>query len=317
MELLIVVFCGQSTTAFPHVGQTVLEEPSNKIVEARDEDSRLSVLTYLEKLSTKIPELVFETQRKQIPSKIVAAYSIQFVFSPVVVETREAENLLLLQTAMGTGQLFTENVVDISGDLLGADCLDLSALSKQLQLCGYDAALASTTSKAKVAYTLRGTPTNKMVRRTDLLIAEIKRIGKALGLNKPRVTCVGAVGSVICALRQLGMEVTATDLNPALVNTYFDDVLVQDGALETARCISNADIALVTGMTLSTFTLHRVVRAANSAGTPIVLFCQSCSNLAPLMVHFPVVSAICESFPFYMFPGDTRIKIFRADEWPA
>ncbi len=69
---------------------------------------------------------------------------------------------------------------------------------------------------------------------------------------------------------------------------------------------------VATGMVLANGSFKRIV--ARHRG-PIMLYSQTCPNLTPLLARAGVVDvAIVESFPFHFCPGETRLRVFTADQ---
>jgi len=64
-------------------------------------------------------------------------------------------------------------------------------------------------------------------------------------------------------------------------------------------------------MTLANGTFPGILAAATAGGTELLMFCETGSGLAPLLVAEGVATVVAEPFPFYIFDGHTTIRIYR------
>jgi hypothetical protein len=157
---------------------------------------------------------------------------------------------------------------------------------------------------------LTGSSTTKAVRRASVIADEVDLLAtRALG-RKRRVCNVGVVSLLIRELSQRGYEVTATDMDPDLIGKSIGSTVVESGLLTPGR-IAGADVAVVTGMTLANGTFPDILAAAKAGGTKLVMFCETGSGLAPLLIAEGVSTVVAEPFPFYIFDGRTSIQVHR------
>jgi hypothetical protein len=125
-----------------------------------------------------------------------------------------------------------------------------------------------------------------------------------------RIAIVGAVGSIISALQTQNYTIEVSEFDDELVNQDVAGVRIQPGAC-TPRMVENADLSIVTGMTISTDTLGDVLAAGRRGSTPIVFYAQTGAHIL-MSLDFPAPTVIVqEDFPHYMWPGSTPLSISR------
>ena len=160
---------------------------------------------------------------------------------------------------------------------------------------------------------LSGPSSNKAVERARLIASEVNRLACTLPNSRRLKVCnVGVVSLLVRELIGEGFEVTATDMDTEIIGrTLFESTTV-DASTETLRRVSESDIAVVTGMTLSTETLPQILEAAKLAGTHLIMFCETGAGCASFLIDQGVASVVSEPFPFYIYDGLTCIRVFRA-----
>jgi len=125
------------------------------------------------------------------------------------------------------------------------------------------------------------------------------------------VVNVGVVGNVIRALKNEGCEVMASDMEPEMVGTTVHDTLVQDGT-KTFDLVRDADLAIVTGMTIATDSLGLIIEEARTHNTRLLVFAETGANLGQEYCRtLGVDTVVSEPFPFYIFQGKSRIEVYR------
>ena len=137
------------------------------------------------------------------------------------------------------------------------------------------------------------------------------RLSNGTNISKKKILVVGAVSNIIKELTKTGAEIFATDLDKTLVDGDLEGIKVKDGAVNTIPLLHEVDVALVTGMTLSTDTLDEILAATKKSNLKIVVFAQTGANISPYYLDFGVKTVLAESFPSCIFPGDTLMKVYR------
>jgi hypothetical protein len=204
----------------------------------------------------------------------------------------------------------------MTSQIIGRDSRNLDDLGLILGFCGLDAAAASISLPAEVT-TLDGLPEEKMLTRSKMVADEVIRLANSVRILRPSVACFGAIGSVITHLRSIGIDVTAYDLHPELIGNVLAGVTVQDGNLSPLDALKGIDVAVVTGMTVSTLTATGIMDAAKQMRVPLVFVAQSAAHLLPLICSRRAQSTtvLSEQFPLYLLPGQSTIATHRRLEW--
>ena len=164
---------------------------------------------------------------------------------------------------------------------------------------------------------LSGSSSKKAEERADIIMGELLRLIYKRALqdenkdNPPTVLNIGVVGIVVRKALSLGFRVLASDLDPVLVGSKIHGVDVAHGD-ENEVLIERADVAIVTGMTLSTGTVGRIIERCRECGTDLIMFCETGANFAPEYIKLGVSSVVSEPFPFYIYNGYSLIEVYRA-----
>lgn len=244
---------------------------------------------------------------------ITSLVKIQAQFRPSEHDSPYSDVIVVAQTTgSGSCYCYCEDPV-MPTDILGADARYIQPESRCVEIAVLDAAYSNLLPVPDILCNLEGTPTQKAKARASLITAEIQRLAQKAGHRLPSITMVGAVGNLLSDIVSLGWQVHATDLDPALVGKRLAGILVEEGHSMTLERVSQSHIALVTGMTLSTGTLEDIVLAGKSNDTRIAVFAQTGGNFAGELLKMGVDCVISEEYPFYMFPGVTKLRIFRAN----
>jgi len=144
--------------------------------------------------------------------------------------------------------------------------------------------------------------------RTEIIASEAKRLlGSLRGKN---VVNVGVVGSFLKKFGELGCSVLGTDYDEAIIGQTLFDAPIENGD-KTIEAVANADLAIVTGMTMATLTLDSILSTAARNSTKIIIFAETGANLAPFFMQYGVDVFIGEPFPFYIFNGVSEIRVYR------
>jgi uncharacterized protein (DUF4213/DUF364 family) len=118
---------------------------------------------------------------------------------------------------------------------------------------------------------------------------------------------IGAVGEFVREAQDRGMTALVTDLDPQVIGKSLHGTIVQDAA-RNDELLRVADVALVTGMTLWTQTLHSLITRALELRKPIVLFAETAANIAPFLIGKGVAAVFSEPFPFYVIAEHATIN---------
>ena len=129
--------------------------------------------------------------------------------------------------------------------------------------------------------------------------------------GRPHVLVIGATAGIIGALIHRGFQVSATDLWPEAVGKELGGVIVQNGKTANARLIIEADLAIVTGMTLPNRTLPRLMELAKGSNTSTMIWAITGKNLGHYYTEHGVDSVIADPSPFLLLPFPMTMAIWR------
>jgi hypothetical protein len=243
-------------------------------------------------------------------------WQIALRFQPNADERMFSYDVLLAQTSR-------EGCCYVYGDLpstlptvIGADSRTLVTGNRSLDIAILDAAYGALEPQASETQCIVGSSCRKAHLRAEFIANEVDRLLIGLPAGKlSRIAVVGTIGTLISVLQSRHYEVVTTDLDPTLIHTRIHGVVVQDGRTETHKIVAEADIAVVTGMTLASGTLDDILAVASRANTPIILVAETGSWFAPKYVaEFGVDVVFAEPFPFYIFSGSSELRIYRKRE---
>lgn len=208
--------------------------------------------------------------------------------------------------------------------LLGKNIFNFPSQFRSLKIAALDAAYYSLNKKPAQSYTISGTNMEKARQRSKIVCEEVfSLLGRTTPKwgKKSRVIVVGVVGGFLKILTERSdLDVQAVDFSPTAVGRTIHGVRVKNGTKQgsqhkgdrTLELIAEADIALVTGMTLATNTLDEIITAAQKNRTALVLFAETGANFASEYCELGIDTVVSEPFPFYLSGyGPTQISIFR------
>jgi hypothetical protein len=152
--------------------------------------------------------------------------------------------------------------------------------------------------------------------RTRIFADEAARVLRRKGPRRlkgrtPRVLVIGATAGIVGALRRRGFEVSATDLWPEVVGRELGGVRVENGATANARLMKAADLAIVTGMTLSNRTLPSLMRLAKKHNTSTMIWAITGRNFGDHYTRHGVDCVISDPSPFLLLPFPMTMAIWR------
>jgi Putative heavy-metal chelation len=244
---------------------------------------------------------------------LTSVYRIDMTFQPNALELPFTDTILLAQSAAGTGACCCiGKLLPIDNSWIGTDVRALKTKNRCLEIALLDSAYGYLKEPPTMTFQLTGSPALKARARALLATNEVLRcLSKTRPFKRPRVALVGAVGNIVAELVWQGCEVFATDFDKAVIGYSMSGVLVEDGRIRTLERVMQSDVALVTGATLSSNTTGEIIRRAVEQNTRLIFYAQTGSNFARELIELGVDTVISERFPFYMFPGDSTVDIYR------
>lgn len=261
------------------------------------------------------------TARSQVRAHSTDAFTIRGIwkvnclFQPFINERCFVYTFIVSQTAgqgcaYCTGDKYSAGFLE---SLIGRDYFSLESVNRCLDISLLDSVYASFQFTPQMSVCLEGNSTDKSYHRADIVVSESMRLcRKIVGLRKPRIANIGVVGAFLKKFLESECEVTASDLDERICGKlFFGKIPVQTGS-ETLGLVSNSDVAVVTGMTLSTNTLDDIISVAQESGTRVLIFAETGAHFAEEYLKLGVDCVISEPFPFYIFEGKSQIDIFRA-----
>jgi len=227
-------------------------------------------------------------------------------------EERTFNYTFLLMQTVGEGACYCATIPALTEgfSLLGKDCRNIQPEYRCFQVAATDAMFSAFEKRPDETKTMTGSSAKKAVWRSRIVVDEVLRQLELADVKNGCVVNVGVIGNIIKALTAEGIEVTGTDGDPTLVGTEIGGVPIFDQD-KTLEYVEKCDVAVMTGMVISTDSLEGILEAAKRGGTRLVLFCETGANLCEEYVKMGIDCAIAEYFPFYIFGGTTHIDIFR------
>lgn len=233
------------------------------------------------------------------------------LFKPNPAERTFNYTYLLVQT-VSEGACYCSTIPALSEGfhLLGQDCRTTQFKYRCFEVATLDAMYSAFEKRPDDSRAMTGTSDEKALWRSGIIADEVLRQLELAGADRGRVVNVGVIGNLVKMLTERGIEVVGTDEDPMLVGAEIEGIPVY-GEERTVELVEECDVAVMTGMIISTDTMEDIFAAARRGGTRLVMFCETGANLCEEYVRMGVDSAIAEPFPFYIFGGATRIDIFR------
>lgn len=154
---------------------------------------------------------------------------------------------------------------------------------------------------------MRGFSSEKLKWRTEIVLAESKRL--VGGLKNKKVVNVGVVGDFIKTFAEEGAYVVGTDFDESIIGkNLFENSDIVYGT-DTLKEIKDADIAVVTGMTITTQTIDDIIKCCKKNNVKLIVFAETGANLAGYYIGKGVDVYLSEYFPFYIYNGISVIDI--------
>jgi len=256
-----------------------------------------------------------ELKTKEFPADdflIRGLWKTDLLFRPSSNERTFNYTYLLAQT-LGQGCCYCPASVQSDHTIMGTDAREVLRERSPTSIALLDSIFARIPRHAQEVHNLCCDSVEKARLRTGIIMREAERLlpdGK--GANA-RIVNVGVVGELLWRLKEKYRNVTATDFDEVIVGLSLHGVTIDHGNL-TLEHVREADLAIVTGMTLATGTLEAIVDTARSSGTKLVVFAETGANFGEEYCReFGIDAVVSEPFPFYIFQGATRIEVYRRE----
>jgi hypothetical protein len=241
-------------------------------------------------------------------------WKVDLAFKPNPDERMFRYNFLVAQT-VGQGSCYCDKDLEINVGLIGRDAREIISEMSCYEIALLDSIYASIPRTPAQVIELRGNSVDKAVSRGAVIVDEVERLLKRMG-GKPQDTTVvniGVVGNLLKALGKKGYKVLATDLDEKILDSTIHGVRIEPGT-RNFQYIKNADLAVITGMTLTTDALNDIVHICQENDTRLVMFAETGANFGEEYCRtIGVDVVVSEPFPFYIFQGVTRIEIYRRE----
>lgn len=158
---------------------------------------------------------------------------------------------------------------------------------------------------------------DKQAFRSQLFANEAEHVLRQKGSGtfkstRPRVLVVGATAGIIGALISRGFEVAATDMSGDVLSQEFGGVKVRSAAAN-AELVKEADLAIITGMTLPNRTLPAFMAGAKNHNTSTMIWAITGRNFGYYFTEHGVDCVIVDPSPFLLLPGPATIGIWRRE----
>lgn len=236
-------------------------------------------------------------------------WKMEMAFKPTFQDSGYVDRVVLVQ-ARGSGFCTCyEDDPQINLEWVGHDIRELEILNRSLRIAILDAAFHNFVGNPTYSVVLKGSSDKKAVGRASIIAHEVGRLNN-LSSSKTKVLVIGAVGNIIAELSKFGFEVYASDFDKSLIGKTVEGVLIENG-LQTPLLLRKVDIALITGMAINTNTLDEILSICNEKKILTVMFAQTGANFASEYIEHGINTVVAESFPNYIFPGDTAVKVYR------
>ncbi len=246
---------------------------------------------------------------------------INLVRQPVVGERKTRYTMKVAQSEnYGTAVGLTRVLPDPDPELVGKDTRQI--LQNRLyrdyidRTTFVDLIMGHVSRRADQQIKLNGAVNAKYVARSRIFADEAGKICRRKGPknlkgNNPRVLVIGATAGIISALVTRGFDVSATDLWPEAVGKELGGVKILSGKVANARLMKEADLAIMTGMTLANRTLPGLMTLAKKHNTSTMIWAVTGRNFGHYYTEHGADCVISDPSPFLLLPGPATIGIWR------
>lgn len=254
-------------------------------------------------------------------------WKIDLFFNPDPRERTFKYTILVSQTSNdGQGAAYCSHDETISvrriHNLVGNKVNDIlfdESLPYCLKISILDSLYESLKQSPDYTVLIEGSSRKKAYYRAEIIINEVivllykKIIENKIKNTNPTILNIGFVSMFQNILYDKihSIRFFATDLHKDIINKVFNNIKILNGKEHNIELLEKSDIALVTGMTLSTSTLYDILNYAKRYNTDVVIFAETGYNLSPYYINFGANVIISEEFPYYIFNGISRLRIYR------
>jgi hypothetical protein len=239
-------------------------------------------------------------------------WKIDLAFKPNIHERTFKYSFLVSQT-VGQGSCYCDKELVIDESLIGKDARELIAEQDCYSISVLDSIYASIPRHPVTVHEIRGNSIEKTVKRNEILLAEVEHLLEGIHPkgDKARILNVGVLGNLIKSLTARGFSVLATDLDDEILDTPVHGVTIEHGS-KTYSYLKEVDVAVITGMTLTTDAVGDIVDLCRRHDTKVIMFAETGANFGEEYCRTIGIDAVVsEPFPFYIFQGVSTIEIHR------
>lgn len=251
--------------------------------------------------------------------RIRGAWRTSYAIELAPTSSRLHLHYVVVQTS-SQGCCYYEPAIEEPGvrdTLLGADAVVDDLGGGAWQIAALDAAYAQLCRQADRQVVLNGPNVEKATMRAATVCDEVDHLlTSRRGTSAPKITNIGVVGDIIAMLKRTWPDIslTASDYYQRIVGSEVNGVTVSHGSM-TPRLVAEADIAVITGMTLATGTLDEILSVGRKHDTAIVIFAQTGAHFADAYLACGAATVLSEPLPFYLTTdGQSVINVYRARE---
>jgi hypothetical protein len=237
-------------------------------------------------------------------------WKVDLAFRPNIHERTFRYSFLLGQT-VGQGSCYCDRELVIDEGLIGKDAREVIAEQDCYSIAILDSLYSSIPKKPYRVHEIRGSSITKASLRNEILMGEVEAVLGTVKAEHPRILNVGVLGTLIKTLTNKGYLVTATDLEERILGTSIHGTMVEHGS-RTFQYIAESDVAVITGMTLTTDAMGDIIEICKEKNTKVVVFAETGANFGEeYCATLGVDAVVSELFPFYIFQGVSTIEIYR------
>lgn len=246
---------------------------------------------------------------------IVGIWATDCLYNPMQNGRIFKYKFIVVQTNLGQGCAYSVNEnydVNYLESLIGQDCLNVKIDDMAL----YVACMDSLMENISFGYDfdnviIKGISNDKLHMRTDTIINEAKQL---LGeLRGKSILNVGVVGDIIKKFCEIGCNVIGSDFDDTIVGKKLFNMVPIESGENTLELLTKADLAVVTGMTITTKTLDSIIDCSIKNNVKLIVFAETGANMGQYYVHKGVNCYLGEKYPFYIFNGESNIIITRRE----
>ena len=246
---------------------------------------------------------------------IIGIWRIKCLFQPSKIERFFRYNILIIQTKGQGACYYKGNIIeDLETEKYIGQKYNFKPLeSSSVEIAVLDAIADSLSlNKPSIKHALKGNNIEKANIRAEIILNEVEHLASLLGKEKVKVCNIGVVATLLKLLLHKGYDVSASDMDKNIIGTtIFNSIKIEDE--NSTKClIEKSDIAIVSGMVLSTNTFESIHKQARLNGTKLIIFAETGAAFASFYINNNYADVVVsEPFPFYTFNGTTEIKIYR------